>query len=183
MHWQAEMMLKALKLWAYPKWWLLNETSASVKGRIDSLLVPSSLDSAWIDKDTSKCWTNRCHLIGVEIKTNRADFIRGLEEKQFDRYAETLPALFVLTSREIKTKEVPKQCGHLIFWDYDRIVCRRNPQIKNIPLTEDTAWRIILAMGAEYREALNKEQAKIDRASEKVGHRFRKLFSEAMDNR
>lgn len=177
MEWASERILKAVEQWAVGRWWMIRETKAAVNGRIDALLVPVYFDAARANPAGGN-WAMTFHLIGVEVKASRADFKRGLDEGQFDRYAESLPALYLATPPEIKTKEIPEGLGHLIVYRWDHCVCKRRPAFRKVPLTEPDCWRIIMKMAQEFRKAGRERDDRLKRAQEKVGERFGAIFAQ-----
>ena len=172
----AARMLDAVERWAFPDYWLMRETQATVNGRLDGLLIPRSFKASVLRRKPGY-WTDKLAVVGVEVKASREDFQRGLREGQFDRYCDSSSGLFVVTGREVKTAEVPKRCGHVICFDHQRFnglsaACRRLPEWRDIPLDDDTAWRIVFYAADQQREAEAKARTEQRELMKKIGDLF-----------
>jgi hypothetical protein len=184
-------MLNAVESWASSldgEYWLIRETVAAVDGRIDGLLVPAS-EKAPIMKKRRGPWTMRAGVIGVEVKATRADFKRGLEEGQYDRYSASpnLAGLYVVTSRAIKTAEVPDGLGHLVCYEPPgepkltgwgrvrsiptglRCVARRSPDFRDATMDYDFMWRLIFHAIRQTRAERVAMRERERRAMERIG--------------
>lgn len=147
-----DQALDAVQKWAQ-KMILIRETSAIFNdaaykqgGRIDGLLIPGSWTAP-----SYKALGFKQGIVGVEIKLRRADFLRGLAEGQFEKYAERLCALYICTRRRAcKTSEIPEEYGHLVVAQrpgYGLVcVCRRAPRWKQCDLTQTTMYKILWAV-------------------------------------
>ncbi len=93
-------------------------------GRMDALLVPWSSQADCMLQNTDKWFWDRPRLIAIEVKVNRADFLKGLREGQYERYANQVSGLYLAVPRPdhpvrkyreqdrvCKLKEVPKSVG------------------------------------------------------------------------
>ncbi len=169
-------LLDAVEQWATSlrgEYWLLRETEAGVVGRIDGLLVPASFD-CHVFKSRSGHWLSKAGLIGVEVKASREDFLRGLREKQFDRYADDLAGLYVATPRCVKTAEIPAQCGHLVVYRTAEraewvAVCKRHPTYRDSAMLPETMWQLVFKAIMRMKKDRREERDRIDRALERVG--------------
>lgn len=136
-------------------YWMIRETESLVDGRIDGILIAESHEAGIMKKlGRSRIgggfltgYQRAANVTGLEVKASRADFLRGLREKQFDRYAETLSGLIVVTMRDVKTTEIPAACGHIAIhhgtgerW---KAVCKRQPNWVDRPLTAVQAIEVM----------------------------------------
>lgn len=171
----ASRLLDAAEAWAGGDWWVIRETIAGVKGRIDALMVPVTFDAAMHNKEHGG-WTDKLRLVGLEIKASRADFLRGLRDGQFDRYSESLGGLYVVTSRAVKTVEVPAGCGHLVVFDLPndrfgyRCICRRRATFRAAHPDLDTLWRLVFLSHNRRRDEVRAERDRVERALERIGN-------------
>ena len=109
------------------------EFQLSPKDRIDLLLVPVAYDAP-IDQSKSTYngdaggWAERGGIIGVEIKSSRADAMAGLRKNQFERYRCHLNGLYLATPRGVlKADEVDREIGLLVCARRtDRVLTRSN---------------------------------------------------------
>lgn len=172
----ASWLLNAVEEWAgclRGEYWLVRETVAAVVGRIDGLLIPASYDSP-IFRHRKGSWIDKAGIIGVEVKASRGDFLRGLRENQFDRYNETLTALYVATPRSVKTSEVPAPCGHLVVYRPPgrrgwSCVCKRQPKYRDVPIDADTMWRLVFYAIKRMRTERHEERKRLRIALERIG--------------
>ena len=155
---------------------LFREIGLVPNGRIDGVLVPVRYGK-WIQSTVSRCperapFFQRLGLVALEVKISRADFLRGMKEGQFERYAEHFAGLYVVTTLNVcKTSEIPKGIGHLIVSRNsggNLIACKRHPKWNSdARLTEDQMWRLIWRIfdiaDQEKRERLQKQNRFDDR--------------------
>ena len=183
----AGTMLDAVESWASSlqgEYWLVRETIASVLGRIDGLLVPADY-RAQVFRHKSGHWTDKAGLIGVEVKASRADFLRGLREGQFERYAQSLAGLYVVTPRTVRTEEIPEGCGHLIVfqhqkheWKDFRCVCKRSPTFRDAQMDGDTMWRLVFYAIKRIKQERRQQCEQADQRNERIGRVLeRRLFA------
>lgn len=146
---------------------VLEETGAifgNDTSRVDLLLVPVASGAHCMSR-TGDFFTDRPAVVGIEVKTNRADFLRGLREEQFTRYAAYMHGLYVLTYKDVcKTAEVPPGVGHLVAYYRDRgrglaITCRRHPKYNSLELSSNVMWRLLWAVREHERAARQKEHS------------------------
>ena len=157
-------ILDAVKKWA-EGYWLLREfdLSPSANGRIDAILVPvqygASILNSWKRNDP-KSWWNRHGLVGVEVKTNRADYLRGIRENQFNKYSNVLSGIYLAAPKGIvKTSELPEGVGHLVETEnwvsgkgvIHKVHCARHPQFHQTELPNELLWKIINRQQTELR--------------------------------
>ena len=180
----AATALDAVERWA-DGCMLLREIGLVENGRIDGALVPLSIDSPGVKNNpmrkTGRPFWDRMGLLGVEVKLHRSDFLRGLKEKQFERYAPSFIGLYICTTLDVcKPSEIPREYGHLVVtWSdeterdsYKRIpvcVCKRHPQFKAVELDHETMWRVLWRSGEEMRKRAAEAEAKYARATARVG--------------
>lgn len=188
----AGWIMDAVEAWASDQlgeYWLWRESVAAVEGRIDGLLIPASYQAS-IFKKRSGHWLDKAAVVGVEAKANRADFLRGLREGQFDRYTNTssaLGGLYLATTRAVKTSEVPPGIGHLVVYDppgepkfYNdgsrrdtstgwRCVCRRSPQYRDTTMDPELMWRIVFYAIGKMRAARIEAREELRRVKERIG--------------
>ena len=195
----VDKMLDAVEVMCAGSYWLIRETESLVDGRIDGILVAET-DDASILKKLGKAehrkpgmnWYARAaNITGLEVKASRADFLRGLREGQFERYASTVSGLFVVTMRDVKTSEIPEACGHITVFQTDekrefRAACRRQPKWVDRPITAPQAIELmhryrhrkdkeIAALHKRYRDKLQRIG---ERASAKIFSVLRKMDEE-----
>jgi len=183
----SKRMLDAVERWAEPEYWLMRETAAAVNGRLDGLLVPRSFEAS-ILATRRGYWTDKLGLTGIEVKTTRSDFGRGLKEGQFTRYLSgNLNGLFLVTDLAVKTCEVPESVGHLVVpepWKMDeRAICKRLPTWNASPLDSDTAWRIIFYVVNRARDDRNAWRAEEKERWAEIGERFAKALATLVDEK
>jgi hypothetical protein len=196
--WTSDAMLKAVEQWATPDYWMMRETMAGAPAgrRLDGLLIPISIQAAAMRSRgfRSGYWTERATLIGIEIKSSRSDFLRGINEGQFSRYADTGLSMYVCTDRTVKTAEIPDGFGHLIYhrppgdmhgwgrrrtYTEARVVCRRHPRFGACPMDADTMWRIVMHCADQVRDfkALQRSRDRelFDKLGDKVASALRAI--------
>lgn len=165
------------------------ENEHATPGRLDALLVPVSPKAPCMIPTKEYFWY-RCGLIGVEVKVSRDDFLRGLREKQYQRYNDALSGLYVAAPRGVlKTAELPEGVGHLVYVQEprhnSRIICKRHPAFKKAKLDPDVPWRIVFEIAEQYRKKQHKERRDRKSASarfaEVVSRRMNKLLNQIED--
>lgn len=169
-------LLDAAEAWAGGDWWVIRETIAGVRGRIDAIMVPITFDAACHNKAPGG-WTDKLRLVGLEVKASRSDFLRGLREGQFDRYSESLGGLYIVTSKSVKTHEVPGGCGHLVVfktkedrWNGWRCVCRRRALFRDAHPDIETLWRLVFLSHSRRREEVRAERDRVESALTRIGN-------------
>ncbi len=165
-------MLEAVEKWA-DGYMMLRETGIAVNGRVDALLVPIGRAAHCMKRLSGPFW-KRPRLVGVEIKTNRGDFIRGSKNQQYERYAETLGGLYVATLRGVcQTSELPAGVGHLVVYMAPtrcwKTVCRRHPEYREVAMAPDTPWRILFEVIYANERVEDENDRRQDRIDEKLG--------------
>jgi hypothetical protein len=154
--------------------WSVEEIASVCDGRLDLLLVPTSMDAP-IFKQLRGHWTERLGLIGVEVKVDKQDFKNGLESKQFDRYAAGLSGLYIAGPPDVVDRKlVPDDYGIIHVGGHRHgkgnppqpIVCRRHAKFEKLELTEEQHWRIIWAM-AKSVHRFNREEREERQSLEK----------------
>ncbi len=154
MHWRTKQATEAVERWASDWYFSLRETEIGVQGRVDLLLIPINPEAHCM-KTLRGPYFDRVRLAGVEVKVSREDFLKGINKKQFQRYQNTLSALYVATLPGVcKTNEIPEGVGHLTintrkFTDW-RCICRRRPKYIERQYDASTAWRILFKIRAIY---------------------------------
>lgn len=206
MSYQADRMLDAVEAWARhagAPWWMLRETAAGADrgGRLDAVLVPLSIKCDIFSlrhypKSSGQRlhWTDRLGLVGVEVKASRADFLRGLEAGQLERYAGELSGLYLATGPDVKTSEVPDGIGHLVLFDPlpargpdrgarvargpgHRCVCKRRPRYQVRPLSNEQAWRLVFAVFGLHQERHFERHKRMAAIEATVGKRAERIIS------
>lgn len=169
----SKRVLDAVERWA-DKYWLCRETTCFVKGRIDALLVPTAFDAHCI-KSTRGHYSDGVRVCGVEVKTDRSDFVRGLKSGQYDRYAKTLDGLYLATFVDTcKTSEVPPHCGHLVFntaIQMGGVVCKRHPRYQRVKYTQEQMWQLFFRYVMDHNREVWQERSRVADVVEKIGHR------------
>lgn len=163
-NWEARSVLEAVDRWAAGCWMLreleligeaASKGSVSL-GRLDALLVPfDPFNVPWRGAIPGWCWEN-AKLVGVEVKVTRADFKRGLDEGQFDRYLGGVGGMFIATPRGlVKTSEIPPHIGHLVAlerWRDKPAVCKRRPKFTETQPSPAMIWKLMSLMRADFIE-------------------------------
>ena len=105
---------------------IIRETSilCNISGRMDALLVPWSSKADCMLRNTGEWFWDRPRLIAIEVKVNRADFLKGLREGQYERYDNQVSGLYLAVPRPddpvkkyreqdrvCKLREIPKGVG------------------------------------------------------------------------
>ncbi|MCE5277174.1 MAG: hypothetical protein ABFD92_16725 [Planctomycetaceae bacterium] len=167
----ANWMLDAIERWA-EGYWLVRETGiVDVEGRLDGLLVPTSGEAHCMKHQGGWFW-DRIRLVGVECKCSRPDFLRGLREGQFQRYAASLSGLYIATSVGVcSPSEIPPGTGHLEYRNTTggpRCVCRRHPVYQDRCWTADVPWRLLFDLRQKQIHDLRAEHARYDKALEAI---------------
>lgn len=190
-NWRSKHILDAVEEWAAGKWMLIRETGivwvggecgktpeeAVIKsnGRLDGLLVPISADADSMVRLTKEYFWNRVRLIGVEVKINRSDFMRGMKSGQFERYDAALGGLYVATPLGVcKSSELPKGVGHLVVTTKRRtaVACMRRPELRTATYDPDVPWRLLFYCAKQMRNQQVEESRKYDRITERFGRQF-----------
>lgn len=165
----AKRVLDAVERWA-DKYWLCRETGVFVEGRIDALLVPTAFDAHCV-KQIRGHYSESIRVCGVEVKTDRGDFLRGLKKGQYDRYSKTLGGLYLATFRDTcRTAEVPLHCGHLVCL-HGEVVCKRHPRYRKSEFTQEQMWQLFFRYVLEHRREVYRERDRVHESLEKMGHR------------
>jgi len=187
----AEGALKAIERWA-PGYMLLRETSALRIGRLDGLLVPVSgaapimrvqRDRRGVRQDSRKIYPG---LVGIEVKLRRDDFLRGLNNGQYTRYARCLAGLYIATPKGIcRTSEIPDFAGHLIVAQrpgYGLVcVCRRNPHWQERPLEVSSYWYILFDVAAAYQRRIREERDEVQHMKWVAGNEIICRLTQVLD--
>lgn len=178
---RVDTMLDAVERWA-TGYWLIRETGiVDVGGRLDGLLVPMNRDASCMESSRRVGVPQKLRffarpvLLGVEVKVTRADFLRGLREGQYDRYAEKLGGLYVAVPRgACRVAELPDGVGLLVagrdFCDPRfTVVCRRNPTLRYVEMGQETFWRLLFTRDEEHCATLRRAEARVEALARKIG--------------
>lgn len=165
--------LNIVDKWAAAQgYWLEREIGCVLEaklGRLDGLLVPIAWDAA-----IRKKW-RRFGLLGVELKTNRSDFLKGKRTGQFERYRDdgAISGLYVAAPQSVcKTSELPKGVGHLVLVSQKgRIacICRQHPTCRKIDTPSRALWNVICRMQLAHNQEIRELREKHRVAMKKVG--------------
>lgn len=153
---------------------LLREIKIDHFSRLDGLLIPVSMAAPNMVRQTHRYFWDRAGVIGIEVKANRADFLKGLNSGQFERYDKSLSGVYVATSKGVcKTSEIPKEIGHLIV-NYKKdhrpmAICRRHPIFSEPEFEPELLWRIFFRAMQESREREAKQRQKYYELSDRIG--------------
>lgn len=155
---QANWVLNAVEQWA-DGYWMIRETSLVHNNRrVDALLVPVGPEAHCMKKCMKEWFWNRPRLIGIEVKVNRGDFLKGLRNGQYDAYDKLLSGLYIAMPKGLaKIKEVPKQFGVLTVWQKGsrnnwRCLCHRHPIYTDPELPADIPWKLLFKAKEEFRQ-------------------------------
>jgi len=154
-------------------YWMIRETGIIDVGRLDALLVPVSQMAHCMRKLRGHFW-DRIRLVGIEIKTSRADFQSGLRKCQYDRYNEKVSGLYIATLRGVcKTKEIPQGVGHLVLFKQKerrwRCVCKRHPSYADVEIDADVPWRLLFEYRTQVSEQECEHYAKVRDIRRRIG--------------
>jgi hypothetical protein len=178
-------ILNAIERWAVG-YKMIRETIAAIdcQGRMDAILVPLSWEA-----ESYKRLNFKQGLIGIEVKSYRGDFLRGMKEKQFEKYAdsESISGLYVATALNVcKTSEIPKRFGHLIVnvkpderRSMNICVCRRHPEWKESKLSQESMWRILWAGISGMNRQIDERRREIDGIESRCREVFGRILSKA----
>ncbi len=171
---------------------MIRETSilCDFSGRMDALLVPWSSGADCMLRNTGEWFWDRPRLIAIEVKVNRADFLKGLREGQYERYTNQVSGLFLAVPRPdhpmkryrdeervCKLKEVPRGVGLITVERYGTgIHCARRPILKDVEFERDVPWRLLFAA----REYLGNERREHWAAEEKMNKRIGRAVARAV---
>lgn len=174
--------------------WILNKIKPLLRGyaileetgsifgndsfRIDGLLVPVRSTAHCMGRSSRIDFFKRPCVVGLEIKTSRNDFLRGLREQQFERYAEYMHGVYVVTPKDVcKTKELPPSVGHITYsFRKHGAVCRRHPKYVEKDLPTDVMWRLLWAVHAAEEKALGRDWKYRRDYEKQMGERIAKML-------
>lgn len=148
---------QAIRTWAQG-YHAVEEWALDFQSRVDLLLIPvggsaSVMETNRTDSGDYMGFWERCGLVGVEVKVSRSDFLRGLKEGQFTRYAEALAGLYVAVPHGYaKPREIPEGLGVLTLVERGGMVvcaCRRHPRFNQVRPDGETAWRLLFRLREE----------------------------------
>ena len=158
--------LDVVEKWA-EGYWVIRETGIATPGnRLDALLVPISQNAHCMKSLRGPFW-KRPRIVGVEVKTSRNDFQRGLKTGQYEKYDEAVTGLYLVVPKGdqvCKMKEVPKNLGfievdnsrHRSAWT---LACKRHPKYGNTEgLSAEIPWRLMFRLREEMNLAINDER-------------------------
>lgn len=167
----------------------LEEWALDFQSRVDLLLIPVGPSASVMECNRTSCneymsFWERCGLVGVEVKVSRPDFLRGLKEGQFTRYAEALRGLYVAFPRGVaRVKELPENVGILTLVEKPSgisCVCLRHPSFNQLQPDAETAWRVVFRMREEWaKERRRLEEQKV-RWSQQVEKRHGRKVAQAV---
>src|ERR1035437_9381777 len=171
----ADKILDAVDIWAYGSgWWMLRETGIAVSGRSDGLLIPVNKEADCMKEQNGRFFA-RPRICGVECKATRSDFLRGLNDGQFERYQKTLNGVYVASLRDVcKTAELPEGIGHrgipndVADRSY-RCVCRRHPTYRDVDMDQETPWRIMWELRSQFTKAQIKQGDEYRKKLDQIG--------------
>lgn len=196
----SDLHLDAIEKWA-DGYMMLREIGLVQKGRLDAVLIPMNFKASVARTYKTVKYFDRLGLVGVELKLTRADFTRGLNSGQFERYQSELAGLYVATTRGIcKTKELPASVGHLIIDHLPsaarrvcarslgrglmRCTCRRHPKWSAVQMSQEQMWRILhrlnAAMKTEVKDLQYRHRKKLRLIWEGAGLRIIDAAKEAV---
>jgi hypothetical protein len=94
--------------------------------------------------------------VGIEIKASRADFRRGLKERQLETYADMFSGVYLFTVPGVAKKaELPEGIGWLVFNpETGQVRCNRHPRFVRRDEDAVELWRVLFAMESTHRRAL-----------------------------
>lgn len=169
----AKTVLDAVELWA-DGCYLLRETGQVCSGRLDGLLVPVHWE-AKIGRG----------LGGVEVKVSRSDFLRGLKEGQYERYAKNVNLMYVATHKDVcKTSEIPAGIGHLVVCIRPKIgpvcICKRRAVRREMELHPDAMWRIIWDLFDQHRKKQRQAEEELHKLRERICHRGHRIIEKVL---
>lgn len=188
----ATSIRKALAAWMSGYTLVHEIEDRHLNGRMDCVLVPRSPMAHCMGVQTgeekrsfvSDFWL-RPRLIGVEIKVTRADFLRGLNGGQFERYrGSCLAGLYVATGRRVvKPGELPSGIGHLVVTsghgEY-HCVCRRHPTYRDVEIPIELLWRLMFKLQEQVTRRQVVQEERHVRAMKRVGDLARKRIFNAI---
>lgn len=193
---ESVRILDAVARWAWGAWMLreieLIAPGPEIVGRLDALLVPGSLapDSPLSRVKGGWCWSAR-RLIGVEVKVTRADFFRGVEHGQFDRYPLGVGAVYLAVPRGLlKPSEVPAHVGILVVradyesgWREDpAAVCVRRAKVNDNQPAPEMFWRILAEVYRKSVEDRKGRETRVREALERFGHGAARVLSAGVES-
>ena len=135
-------------------------------------------------------------IVCLEVKRTRADFLSGLKNGQYAKYADHCSGLYIVTPYGIvKPKEIPKEYGHLVVTrrfvsdgrdDYYGVcVCKRHPRWRAMELNPAQLWRILWAFMKWFSAERDVQRGRIELTRERLRNRFetmmRKVAKEIAD--
>lgn len=164
-NWQLGRCLDDLERWAHERgYWMIRETESIGVGRIDALLVPVSFEAHVVKRGKFN------GLVGVEVKLRRPDFLRGLREGQFARYAEKVNGLFLLAAEGIaRASEIDRRFGFMV-WNGDKVRCARHPTYTKEEPDAEIAWRLLSTIRVEFEQRLRRMEREYESKMERAGH-------------
>jgi len=170
----SDWVLDAVERWA-DGYWLIRETGIGVVGRLDGLLVPVSRAAHCMKRLKEPLW-KRPRLVGVEVKTSRADFQRGLKNQQYERYAESVSGLYVATLVDVcRTSELPDGVGHLLLNNRRGVhstrglICKRHPHYNESRVDAETAWQLLFVAKEQFIAETHKRNRRQAEVIERIG--------------
>ena len=180
-------VLNAVDRWLDGYWMIREKSIIPEAGRFDAVLVPVTPMAHCMrtaqDKNPGTVtapysFWERPRLIGVEVKTSRADFLAGKNRGQFEQYGEHLSGLYIATPKGIcERKELPAECGWLVTHYHGNrqrkkpiCVCVRHPKYKDVAISVKVAWRLIFELRKEFVKARHARDINLHNAKEKLGH-------------
>jgi len=168
-------VLTAVDRWAHG-YWMVRETGIGLSDgqRIDALLVPAAWEAHCMRRGAGAGPTwQRPRLIGVEVKVSRGDYLRGVRNGQYERYAEDLDGLYLVVpcASVAKASELPAGVGYLRVHQ-GAVLCRRHPTYRQSePRAGDAelAWRLLFEARRQMVDAIAEAEARSADALQRLG--------------
>lgn len=155
-------------LTAVQKWakfcYVLRETAAVMDtGRFDGLLIPYRWDA-----------TVKPGIHALEVKMTRADFQRGINSQQFERYQKYVNSLYLVTPHGIcKKEEIPDGVGWLVVGLRDSkdakgrtvtervCICKRHAEVDTKKTRPEILWKVFFDLCDQFRRQQQHESMAI----------------------
>ncbi|MBE7466722.1 MAG: hypothetical protein HS116_24905 [Planctomycetes bacterium] len=175
-YWTAKEVLDCVDTWAEDMLMVRETGIVDVGGRLDALLVPIGHQAVCMRALRGSYW-KRPRVVGVEVKVSRADFLRGLKEGQYERYAKALSGLYIAGPRGVfSTKEIPDYIGILTVYkppfrrSREHCACVRHPKFSEKPLNAESAWKLLFHLYGTMRQESIERDIKHRSVLQNLGH-------------
>ncbi len=163
---------------------MIRETGilCNFSGRMDALLVPWSSQADCMVQNTGTWFWERPRLIAIEVKVKRSDFLKGLRDGQYERYANQVSGLYIAVPRPdhpvkrfreqdrvCKLKEIPKGVGLITVKRFGKAHCARRPKLADVQFEPDVPWRLLFAARQHLWEEWRKRHIADMEIDERIG--------------